>query len=72
MEMFNGVAGPKASGTSYQHMFAAAPPVAASSSCSAISPHISAGFTSGGFSDSQSFGNLMSTLDVGRCWRRAI
>ena len=56
MEMFNDMAGPKASGTSYQQMFAAAPPVAASSSCSAMSSQNSAGFTSGGFSDSQSLG----------------
>ena len=56
MDMFNDMAGPKASGTLYQQMFASAPSVAASSSCTAISPQNSAGFTSGGFSDSQSLG----------------
>ena len=57
MDMFNDVAGPKASGTSYQQMFAAAPPgVAFSSSRNAISPQNSVGFTSSGFSDSQSLG----------------
>ena len=56
MDVFNGMAGPKASGTHFQRMFASAPSVAASSSCNAISPQNTAGLTSGGFSDGQSLG----------------